>query len=106
MKESPSLMHDHNFVRNGKDDLHVVFTGGAKYIKALRGPFPHIDFVPTGGVTLETTPEFIHAGATAVAVGSELVDLKALRAGRLDQITANARAFLEAVRAARATPGK
>ncbi len=80
--------------------------GGAKYIKALRGPFPHIDFVPTGGVTLETTPQFIQAGAAAVAVGGELVDLKALRAGKLEQITANARAFLEAVRAARAAPVK
>jgi len=75
--------------------------GGAKYIKALRGPFPHIDFVPTGGVNLETTPEFIRAGAAAVAVGGELVDLKALREGKLEVIAANARKFVEAVRAAR-----
>jgi 2-dehydro-3-deoxyphosphogluconate aldolase/(4S)-4-hydroxy-2-oxoglutarate aldolase len=75
--------------------------GGAKYIKALRGPFPYIDFVPTGGVNLETTPEFIKAGAAAVAVGGELVELKALREGKLDVIAANARKFVEAVRAAR-----
>lgn len=75
--------------------------GGPKYIKALRGPFPHIDFVPTGGVNLETTPEFIKAGSAAVAVGGELVDLKALREGKLDVIAANARKFVEAVRAAR-----
>src|SRR5271163_1116792 len=43
--------------------------GGPKYIKALKGPFPHIDMIPTGGVNLETTPEFLKAGACAVAVG-------------------------------------
>jgi len=75
--------------------------GGPQYLKALRGPFPHIDFVPTGGVNLQTTPEFIKAGAAAVAVGGELVELKALREGKLDVITANARMFVEAVRAAR-----
>jgi 2-dehydro-3-deoxyphosphogluconate aldolase/(4S)-4-hydroxy-2-oxoglutarate aldolase len=77
--------------------------GGPSYIKALKGPFPQIDFVPTGGVNLETTPEFIKAGAAAVAVGGELVDLKALREGKLDVIAKNARLFVEAVRAARAT---
>lgn len=76
--------------------------GGPKYIKALKGPFPQIDFVPTGGVNLETAPEFIKAGAAAVAVGGELVDLKALREGKLDVIAVNARRFLEAVRSARA----
>jgi len=75
--------------------------GGPKYIKALKGPFPHIDFVPTGGVNLETTPEFIKAGAAAVAVGGELVSLEALRHGDLNLITENARKFVEAVRAAR-----
>ena len=87
-------------------DLVKIFpcglVGGPKYIKALKGPFPQIDFVPTGGVNLETTPEFIKAGAAAVAVGTELVDVKALREGRLDTITSNARKFVEAVRAARA----
>ncbi len=91
-------------------DLVKVFpcgpVGGAKYIKALKGPFPQIELVPTGGVNLETTPEFIRAGAAAVAVGGELVDLKALRAGRLDVITATARKFVEAVREARAGTAK
>ena len=75
--------------------------GGPKYIKALKGPFPQIDFIPTGGVNLETTPEFIKAGAAAVAVGGEMVDLKALREGKLEVITSNARQFLDAVRSAR-----
>jgi 2-dehydro-3-deoxyphosphogluconate aldolase / (4S)-4-hydroxy-2-oxoglutarate aldolase len=75
--------------------------GGPKYIKALKGPFPQIDFVPTGGVNLETTPEFIKAGAAAVAAGGELVDAIALREGNLEVITSNARKFVEAVRLAR-----
>jgi len=91
-------------------DLVKIFpcgpVGGPQYLKALRGPFPHIDFVPTGGVNLETTPAYIKAGAAAVAVGSELVDVKALREGRLDSITANARQYVEAVRAARAELAK
>jgi 2-dehydro-3-deoxyphosphogluconate aldolase / (4S)-4-hydroxy-2-oxoglutarate aldolase len=86
-------------------DLVKIFpcgpVGGPKYIKALKGPFPQIDFVPTGGVNLETTPEFIKAGAAAVAVGGELVDLKALKEGAVDVITSNARRFVEAVRSAR-----
>jgi 2-dehydro-3-deoxyphosphogluconate aldolase/(4S)-4-hydroxy-2-oxoglutarate aldolase len=80
--------------------------GGPKYIKALKGPLPQIDLVPTGGVNLENTADFIKAGAAAVAVGGELVDVKALKEGKLDIITSNARRFVEAVRAARAALGK
>lgn len=90
----------------GGADMVKVFPcgplGGPKYIKALKGPFPQIDFVPTGGVNLETTPEFIKAGAAAVAVGGELVDAQALKEGRVEVIAANARKYLEAVRRARA----
>lgn len=75
--------------------------GGPKYIKALKGPLPHIEFVPTGGVSLENAAEFIKAGASAVAVGSELVNVKVLREGKLDVITETARRFMEAVKSAR-----
>ncbi|MDE3178678.1 MAG: 2-dehydro-3-deoxyphosphogluconate aldolase [Acidobacteriota bacterium] len=75
--------------------------GGPKYIKALRGPLPQISFIPTGGVTLETVPEYIKAGAAAVAVGSELVSMKALREGRMDTITETARKFVKAVQESR-----
>jgi 2-dehydro-3-deoxyphosphogluconate aldolase / (4S)-4-hydroxy-2-oxoglutarate aldolase len=87
-------------------DMVKVFpcgpVGGPNYLKSLRGPLPQIDFVPTGGVTLETTPDYIRAGAAAVAAGGELVSGRALREGNTDLITANARKFLEAVRSARA----
>ncbi len=75
--------------------------GGAKYIKALKGPLPQVAMVPTGGVNLQTTPELLRAGASAVAVGTDLVDTKALQEDRLDAITENAKKFLEAVRSAR-----
>jgi len=75
--------------------------GGAKYIKALRGPLPHVPLVPTGGVNLETAGEFIAAGAAALGVGGELVSAEALKAGRTEIIVEGARRFLGVVRSAR-----
>ena len=46
---------------------------GAEYLKALRGPLPDVAFVPTGGIDVQQVPEFIDAGAVAVALGSGLV---------------------------------
>jgi 2-dehydro-3-deoxyphosphogluconate aldolase/(4S)-4-hydroxy-2-oxoglutarate aldolase len=76
--------------------------GGAKYIKALKGPFPHIDMIPTGGVNLETAGDFLKAGACAVAVGGELVDAKTIKEGRFDIIEERAKQYLAAVAKARA----
>lgn len=76
--------------------------GGAKYIKALKGPFPQIEMIPTGGVNLETAGDFLKAGACAVAVGGELVDAKLLKESKYDEMTTRARQYLEAVAKARA----
>jgi 2-dehydro-3-deoxyphosphogluconate aldolase/(4S)-4-hydroxy-2-oxoglutarate aldolase len=76
--------------------------GGAKYIKALKGPFPHIEMIPTGGVNLETAGDFLKAGACAVAVGGELVDAKTIKEGRFDIIENRARQYLAAIAKARA----
>lgn len=76
--------------------------GGAKYIKALKGPFPQIEMIPTGGVNLETAGEFLKAGACAVAVGGELVDGKAIKEGRYDIIEERARQYLAVIAKARA----
>lgn len=76
--------------------------GGPKYIRALRGPFPEIPFIPTGGVNLETAGDFIRAGAVALGVGSELVEADALKSGKTAALTENARKFLQAVKTARA----
>jgi 2-dehydro-3-deoxyphosphogluconate aldolase/(4S)-4-hydroxy-2-oxoglutarate aldolase len=75
--------------------------GGAKYIKALKGPFPHIELVPTGGVNLETIGDFFAAGSSAVGVGGELVDNKAIAAGDYSVLTERAIKFREAVAASR-----
>jgi len=75
--------------------------GGPKYIRALKGPFPQIELVPTGGVTLESVGDFIGAGAAAIAVGGELVDLKMLREGNVQAITSMASKFKEAIKLAR-----
>lgn len=87
-------------------DMVKVFpcgpVGGPDYLRSLLGPLPQIDFVPTGGVDLESTPGYIRAGAAAVAVGGELISRKALQEGQMEVITANARKFVEAVRSARA----
>jgi 2-dehydro-3-deoxyphosphogluconate aldolase/(4S)-4-hydroxy-2-oxoglutarate aldolase len=75
--------------------------GGPKYIKALKGPLPHIEMIPTGGVNLETAGEFLKAGACAVAVGGELVDAKLIKEGRHDELEARARQYLQAIAHAR-----
>jgi len=55
-----------------------------------------------GGVTLATAAAFIKAGAAAIGVGADLVDIGAMRAGQPQKVTEAARAYVEAVRAARA----
>jgi 2-dehydro-3-deoxyphosphogluconate aldolase/(4S)-4-hydroxy-2-oxoglutarate aldolase len=75
--------------------------GGASYIKALKAPLPQVDLVPTGGVSLETAADFIKAGAAALGVGADLVDLKALREGNAALVTERARKLVGIVRTAR-----
>src|SRR6185312_14593188 len=61
--------------------------GGAKYVRALKGPFPDVAMVPTGGVSLENAADFLRAGADALGIGGELVSAAALKAGDLNAIT-------------------
>jgi 2-dehydro-3-deoxyphosphogluconate aldolase / (4S)-4-hydroxy-2-oxoglutarate aldolase len=75
--------------------------GGAKYIKAVKAPFPQIELVPTGGVNLETIGEFLQAGSSAVGVGGELVDAKSCAEKNYQVITERARKFRQAVETVR-----
>lgn len=75
--------------------------GGASYIKNLKGPFPQIKMVPTGGVSLTTAADFIKAGAVALGVGTDLVDVKAIREGNPQIVTERARQFVQIVKDAR-----
>jgi 2-dehydro-3-deoxyphosphogluconate aldolase/(4S)-4-hydroxy-2-oxoglutarate aldolase len=86
-------------------DLVKVFpiaqVGGPAYIRALKGPLPHIPLVPTGGVNVQNAGEFIKAGAAAIAAGGELVDKKAVAEKRFSVIAENARMFVAEVKKAR-----
>ena len=77
--------------------------GGASYLKALKAPLPQIELVPTGGVSLKTAADFIKAGASALGVGADLVDLKAIRDGQANVVTERAKQYVEIVRQARAS---
>jgi 2-dehydro-3-deoxyphosphogluconate aldolase/(4S)-4-hydroxy-2-oxoglutarate aldolase len=79
----------------------VQSVGGAAYVRALRGPFPDIPLVPTGGVTLDNVGELFQAGAAAVGVGTELISKDALDRRDYAAIGALAKRFLAAVRQAR-----
>lgn len=71
--------------------------GGPSLIKAIKGPLPQIKLVPVGGVNLETTADFIRAGAEVVGVGGSLVNQKLLEAQEFDKISENARRYCEEV---------
>ena len=75
--------------------------GGASYLKSLKAPLPQIEMIPTGGVSLATAASFIAAGAFALGVGADLVDVKAIRSGETEKVTQAARAYLAAVSEAR-----
>ena len=76
-------------------------TLGPNYIKALRAPLPHLRLVPTGGVDVENVADFFRAGCAAVGVGSSLVSSKILGDAAWAELTARARAFVQAAVRAR-----
>jgi 2-dehydro-3-deoxyphosphogluconate aldolase/(4S)-4-hydroxy-2-oxoglutarate aldolase len=82
-------------------DLVKIFpcdaVGGAAYIKALKAPLPQVRLLPTGGVTLANAADFLKAGAEAIGIGSNLVDLSLLRQGKRGDLVERARAFRLAV---------
>ena len=75
--------------------------GGASYLKSLKAPLPQVELIPTGGVSLATAADFIAAGAFALGVGADLVNLKAIRSGDTEKVTQAAKAYLAAVSEAR-----
>ena len=90
---------------NAGADFVKVFpagaVGGPSYLKSLKAPLPQIELVPTGGVSLKSAADFIRAGAAALGVGADLVDIKAIREGQSALITERAKQFIEIVREAR-----
>ena len=87
-------------------DMVKVFpasVGGPAYFKAVKAPLPQVKLVPVGGVDLDTTADFIRAGADAVGVGSALVSQKLLDAGDFAALTERARRLRQEVAKGRAT---
>lgn len=85
-------------------DVVKVFPGslvGPAYIKALKGPFPSIPLMPTGGVSIENVGDWFAAGVVAVGAGSELCPPQWAKEGRFADITQRAREFAAAVSKAR-----
>lgn len=75
--------------------------GGPKHLKTLRGPFPHVPLIPTGGVNASNAADYIAAGAFALGAGGDLIDGAALRNGDIRSTTNAAKELLAAVQAAR-----
>ena len=78
--------------------LFPASVGGPAYLKALRDPFPDIEFIPVGGVDAETVTEYLQAGALAVGAGSPLTQ-DAPRGGSLSELENRARKFIRLTQA-------
>lgn len=79
--------------------LFPASCGGPPYLRALRGPFPTIGLIPTGGVRIDEVQAYLDAGATVIALGSELVGRVAPRSDTdLEWIAAQAARAAAAVR--------
>jgi 2-dehydro-3-deoxyphosphogluconate aldolase/(4S)-4-hydroxy-2-oxoglutarate aldolase len=74
---------------------------GPAFVKAVRGPLPHAQLMPTGGVTLENVAQWIKAGSVAVGVGGNLT--VGAKTGDFASITRIAKQFVEKVKEARAS---
>ncbi len=81
-------------------DIVKVFPAdvvGMAFFKAIKAPMPHLQLMPTGGVSLTNGGDWIKAGACAVGVGSALLDKKAIAEERYDVLTQNAKILCESI---------
>jgi 2-dehydro-3-deoxyphosphogluconate aldolase / (4S)-4-hydroxy-2-oxoglutarate aldolase len=75
--------------------------GGAAYLRMVHEPLPHIPLTPTGGVSLETLPDYFKSGVPFVGAGGDLVSKKAIDSADTRAITERARQYVAAILAAR-----
>jgi 2-dehydro-3-deoxyphosphogluconate aldolase/(4S)-4-hydroxy-2-oxoglutarate aldolase len=75
--------------------------GGPAYIKALKGPFPYIPMMPTGGVSANNVADWFKAGVVAVGAGSELCPPELAKAGKFAEITQKAAEFVKIIQSSR-----
>ena len=78
----------------------VGVAGGPAYIRIIRDPLPDIPLLAAGGTTLENVVPFLEAGCVGVGLGASLADPALAAAGRFDELTRRARAFVERLEAA------
>jgi 2-dehydro-3-deoxyphosphogluconate aldolase/(4S)-4-hydroxy-2-oxoglutarate aldolase len=90
-------------VRLGLDVMKLFpgSLGGPSYLRSLRGPFPDVPFMPTGGVSADNVGDWLAAGAIAVGAGSELASVGDINSGDFASIREKGRRFLVAIREAR-----
>ncbi len=90
-------------------DVVKIFPGnlvGPAYIKSLKGPFPYIPMMPTGGVSAANVGDWFAAGVFGVGAGSELCPPALAKEGRFAEIIEKAKEFVQAVKAAQSKAGK
>jgi len=75
--------------------------GGARYIRALKGPYPYIPLIASGGVNQETAAEFIAAGATALGIGGALIPHESIQLRQTQRIHELGRRFVAIVKHSR-----
>jgi 2-dehydro-3-deoxyphosphogluconate aldolase/(4S)-4-hydroxy-2-oxoglutarate aldolase len=84
-------------------DIVKVFPGeilGPAFVKAVKGPLPQAQLMPTGGVSLENVAHWIKAGSVAIGVGGNLT--AGAKTGDFASVTNLARQFVEKIKEARA----
>jgi len=94
------VLHAYNL---GADVIKIFpgSLGGPAYVKALKGPFPYIPMMPTGGVSANNVAEWFSTGVVAVGAGSELCPPQLAKEGKFDEITKRAAEFVQVVKSAR-----
>jgi 2-dehydro-3-deoxyphosphogluconate aldolase/(4S)-4-hydroxy-2-oxoglutarate aldolase len=86
-------------------DIIKVFPAdivGMAYFKAIKAPLPHLNLMPTGGVSLTNAGEWLKAGACAVGIGSALLNQKAIDENNFSVLTENAKLLIQSIKAAEA----
>ncbi|MDA8290746.1 MAG: 2-dehydro-3-deoxyphosphogluconate aldolase [Actinomycetota bacterium] len=75
----------------------ISSVGGARYVRAVREPFPELEPVVSGGVEAADVRAYRAAGAVAVCMGGALVDRAAARRGDVEAVAARARLVLATI---------
>jgi len=87
-------------VKAGADFVKIfpcAQVGGVDYLRALKGPFPHVSFIAAGGVNQQTAGKYLAAGATAVGIGTDLVPPRAIAIREAEWIEELARRYVQTV---------